>query len=696
MLAPNGLVAECTGENIFASRNGHHPHAAAVGRRARGHHPELGDDDRPRPRLRRAASTTSPAATCTSPRRCSCAAPPPRSARSTPSTTASVPCPGPMTKAIAEVYARAVRGEEDAVQGLVRARRLSAVGWSEPAGAARAPRCAAVEPRAAGALTIHASQRVPPSIRSPGVPVGCGRCVARQRVPAVDTLPLPGRPRPDDHRPSTATLAWRSLARSRCPVRLPATRPASYRSGRPVRRPAPTRRRRRTGCPDRLADDLLARLRSPACRLALGTGDRDDRSARDPADVRHSKGLSPSVPGPGGVRCPVRATLHPSPRSRVFPITGLSPNPVIPRSSPSSTVRAQVVHSRTAERRRPLLTIGAVAAGRNGARDASTARTSATIIIISLAHVAPPTCAAEPPSGAALSFLGTPRTTHRQHGSTHEHRTAIVEVFDTTLRDGLQVEGVSATVDDKLRIAEQLDHLGVHFIEGGWPGANPKDIEFFARAATELQLDHVDAGRVRLDPPAEGQGRRRRHAAQPARRRHVGGVHRRQELGLPRARGAADDARRGRGDDRRLASSSSPAHGRRVLVDMEHFFDGYKRNPEFSLRALEAAVVNGRQPPRAVRHQRRLAAPRGRARSSATCTRHVGDDVDRSASTATTTPGCAVANSMAAVRAGAGHVQGTLNGLGERTGNCNLTTVIPNLQLKLGLHVPARRPASSG
>ncbi|MGZ6987022.1 MAG: hypothetical protein ACXVKP_19150 [Ilumatobacteraceae bacterium] len=63
-----------------------------------------------------------------------------------------------------------------------------------------------------------------------------------------------------------------------------------------------------------------------------------------------------------------------------------------------------------------------------------------------------------------------------------------VEVFDTTLRDGLQVEGVSATVDDKLRIAEQLDYLGVHFIEGGWPGANPKDIEFFARAATELQL----------------------------------------------------------------------------------------------------------------------------------------------------------------------------------------------------------------
>ena len=112
MLAPNGLVAECTGENIFVVAQRHHHHAAAVGRRARGHHPELGDDDRPRPRLRGAASTTSPAATCTSPRRSSSAAPPPRSARSTRSTTATIPCPGPMTKAIAEVYARAVRGEE--------------------------------------------------------------------------------------------------------------------------------------------------------------------------------------------------------------------------------------------------------------------------------------------------------------------------------------------------------------------------------------------------------------------------------------------------------------------------------------------------------------------------------------------------------------------------------------------------------
>src|SRR3954467_8941954 len=99
----------------------------------------------------------------------------------------------------------------------------------------------------------------------------------------------------------------------------------------------------------------------------------------------------------------------------------------------------------------------------------------------------------EPPTWAALSFTWPVRFQKRGSAMSNERKGSpmsneSVEVFDTTLRDGLQVEGVSATVDDKLRIAEQLDYLGVHFIEGGWPGANPKDIEFFARAATELQL----------------------------------------------------------------------------------------------------------------------------------------------------------------------------------------------------------------
>ena len=128
---------------------------------------------------------------------------------------------------------------------------------------------------------------------------------------------------------------------------------------------------------------------------------------------------------------------------------------------------------------------------------------------------------------------------------------------------------------------------------------------------------------------------------------------------------------------------------------MEHFFDGYKANPEFSLRALEAAVVKGATPRRAVRHQRRLAA---RTRSSeivAAVHRHVGTDVTIGIHCHDDT-GCAVANSMAAVRAGARHVQGTLNGLGERTGNANLTTVIPNLAAQARATAACPRGASSG
>ncbi len=120
-----------------------------------------------------------------------------------------------------------------------------------------------------------------------------------------------------------------------------------------------------------------------------------------------------------------------------------------------------------------------------------------------------------------------------------------VEVFDTTLRDGLQVEGVSATVDDKLRIAEQLDYLGVHFIEGGWPGANPKDIEFFARAATELQLSTstmVAFGSTRRPKGKVDDDDTLRNLLDS---QHLDRLHRRQELGLPRAQRPADHARRG-------------------------------------------------------------------------------------------------------------------------------------------------------
>jgi 2-isopropylmalate synthase len=256
-----------------------------------------------------------------------------------------------------------------------------------------------------------------------------------------------------------------------------------------------------------------------------------------------------------------------------------------------------------------------------------------------------------------------------------------VEIFDTTLRDGLQVEGVSATVEDKLRIAEQLDHLGVTYIEGGWPGANPKDVEFFRRAARELRL-------VTSTMVAFGSTRRPKGKVDddPTLRNLV-------DAGTPvacivakswdhhvlHALGTTLDE-----GEAMIADSVEflAGHGLRVMVDAEHFFDGYEHNPEFALRALEAAVVkgashlvlcdtNGGSLPSDV--EAIVGVVKAHFHDDVTIAIHCHDDT-----------GCAVANSLAAVAAGARQVQGTINGLGERTGNANLTTIIPNLELKLG------------
>ncbi|MFM2079123.1 MAG: putative 2-isopropylmalate synthase [Actinomycetota bacterium] len=257
-----------------------------------------------------------------------------------------------------------------------------------------------------------------------------------------------------------------------------------------------------------------------------------------------------------------------------------------------------------------------------------------------------------------------------------------VEVFDTTLRDGLQVEGVSATVDDKLRIAEQLDYLGVHFIEGGWPGANPKDIEFFARAATELQLTTstmVAFGSTRRPKGKVDDDATLRNLLE-ANTSAVCIVAKSWDYHVLNALQTTLDE-----GEAMIADSVAflAGHGRRVMVDMEHFFDGYKRNPEFALRALEAAVVKGASHV-VLCDTNGGSLPHEVEAIVADVSRHVGNDVIIGIHCHDDT-GCAVANSMAAVHAGARHVQGTLNGLGERTGNCNLTTVIPNLQLKLGI-----------
>ncbi len=259
-----------------------------------------------------------------------------------------------------------------------------------------------------------------------------------------------------------------------------------------------------------------------------------------------------------------------------------------------------------------------------------------------------------------------------------------VEIFDTTLRDGLQVEGVSATVDDKLRIAEQLDALGIMWIEGGWPGANPKDIEFFQRAATELKLETstlVAFGSTRR-PKGKVDDDATLHNLIDAGTEAVCIVAKSWDYHVLNALNTTLDE-----GEAMIADSVEflRGHGRRVMVDAEHFFDGYKRNPEFAMRALEAAVVkgashlvlcdtNGGSLPHEVGSI--VASVKAHFRDDVILAIHCHDDT-----------GCAVANAMAAVQSGVRQVQGCINGLGERTGNTNLTTVIPNLQLKMGFDV---------
>jgi 2-isopropylmalate synthase len=282
-----------------------------------------------------------------------------------------------------------------------------------------------------------------------------------------------------------------------------------------------------------------------------------------------------------------------------------------------------------------------------------------------------------PPAGRLFCCPTNRKRTVMNHADMSKR----VEIFDTTLRDGLQVEGVSATVEDKLRIAEQLDYLGVDFIEGGWPGANPKDIEFFARAGAELALTtstFVAFGSTRRPRGKVDEDQTLQHLLDAGTSAvcivaKSWDYHVTEALKTTLDEGAA-----------MIADSVAflHGHGRQVLVDMEHFFDGFKSNPEFSFRTLEAAVLrgashvvlcdtNGGSLPHEVEDIVRQVHA------------HIGDDVTIGIHCHDDT-GCAVANSMAAVRAGARHVQGTLNGLGERTGNANLTSIIPNLQLKQG------------
>jgi 2-isopropylmalate synthase len=255
-------------------------------------------------------------------------------------------------------------------------------------------------------------------------------------------------------------------------------------------------------------------------------------------------------------------------------------------------------------------------------------------------------------------------------------------VYDTTLRDGAQQEGLNLSVADKLAIARQIDSLGVGFIEGGWPGSNPKDTEFFRRAQEELRLEHAQlaafgatrrAGVKAADDPLiaalreSGAG-----VVTLVAKSHVGHV---------------EKALRTTPEENLAMVRDTVTHlreeGQRVFLDAEHFFDGYRLDRSYALEVLRTAYEAG-------------------AEVVAVCDTNGGmlpdwvSDVVLDALTVTggrigihahNDTGCAVANSLAAVNAGATHVQGCINGYGERTGNADLVSVVANLELKLGRQV---------
>ncbi|MCL6431878.1 MAG: citramalate synthase [Anaerolineae bacterium] len=259
-----------------------------------------------------------------------------------------------------------------------------------------------------------------------------------------------------------------------------------------------------------------------------------------------------------------------------------------------------------------------------------------------------------------------------------------VEILDTTLRDGAQAEGISFSLEDKLRIARRLDDLGIHYIEGGWPGSNPKDARFFERAGSLAlrQATIVAFGSTRradVAPAEDANLAALLAAGTPV----VTLFGKSWQLHVERVLGTTLD------ENLRMIADSIRylrAAGRRVIYDAEHFFDGFAANPDYALETLRAALVAGAEclvlcDTNGGTLPGRLAAAVSRVRATfpgVPLGIHAHND-----------SGLAVANTLAAVEAGVTHVQGTFNGYGERCGNADLCAVIPNLQLKMGLAVLA-------
>jgi 2-isopropylmalate synthase len=253
-------------------------------------------------------------------------------------------------------------------------------------------------------------------------------------------------------------------------------------------------------------------------------------------------------------------------------------------------------------------------------------------------------------------------------------------IYDTTLRDGTQREGLSVSIEDKLRIARRLDQLGIPFIEGGWPGANPKDVQFFWHLQEEpLTQAEIVAFCYTRRPEKRAADDPMLAAILAAGTRWVTIV------------GKSWDLHVTEGLRTTLAENLAMIHdtieylrsqGRRVIYDAEHWFDGYKRNPDYALQTLQTAISAGAEWI-VLCDTNGGALPHEITQIVTDVLNSTPDDIQVGIHTHNDSD-TAVANALAGVMAGVKMVQGTINGYGERCGNANLCSLIPNLQLKLG------------
>src|SRR3989339_1975655 len=253
-------------------------------------------------------------------------------------------------------------------------------------------------------------------------------------------------------------------------------------------------------------------------------------------------------------------------------------------------------------------------------------------------------------------------------------------LFDTTLRDGAQTEGVSFTVQDKIKIAKLLDELGIHYIEGGWPGSNPKDIEFFqAIKKVKLKKAKIVAFSSTRRPNINIKDDKNIATLLEAKTPVVAIFGKCWDFQVT-------DALKTTLEENLLMIKETIAYvkkaGREVVFDAEHFFDGYKANPEYALKCLKAAEEAGADilclcdtNGGTLSHEAQRIISEIKIKVKKPLGIHAHNDSE-----------CAVSVSVMAVKCGVSHVQGTINGLGERCGNANLCSIIPILKLKMGIN----------